>query len=97
MIFPEQKNPTQNLATTYIRREVETAETVLKKIIPKIVMVTVFLRPMLSDNLPRIKDPRTLYQVEKKCLPLQTKQKASHEGRHGSLAHVADVAHQVPL
>ena len=68
MIFPEQKNPTQNLATTYIRREVETAEKVLKKIILKIVMVIVFLLPMLSDNLPRIRLKRSvfLYKPSKK-------------------------------
>ena len=61
--FPAQKKPTQNLATTYIRKEVETPEKVLKNMIPNVVMVMVFFGPMLSANLPRIKEPKISHQL----------------------------------
>ena len=56
--------PTQNLATTYSWKEVVMAEKVLKKMIPITVMVMLFLRPILSANLPRTKAPnRTKYEL----------------------------------
>ena len=57
-MFPAQKKPTQNLAITYIWKEVVMAEKVLKKTIPTTVMVMLFLRPMLSANLPRTNAPK---------------------------------------
>ena len=62
-MFPAQKKPTQNLATTYIWKEVVMAEKVLKKTIPTTVMVMLLLRPILSASLPRTKAPRNISRL----------------------------------
>ena len=56
-MFPAQKNPTQNLATTYSWKEVVRADKVLKKTIPTTVRVMLFLRPILSASLPSTNAP----------------------------------------